>query len=209
MASFSNDAIQNLSTHYAGCRDNNNRTDNSTIINRVDDNNNENENFILEEEESDDMMSKASFTIDDDDKIMTADGASVVHCDEGYNSTSYDGVDKAKDATKYTVRRNTASANSFQMMMEQKTLVAVKSKCVQIDFSHLSNSGSGDLFVKSFEESIAELFSSSFVKSGAANYIDEINNNSAGILMTSSGYCSYYNSNGYCSSSLERQATAA
>merc|ERR1712232_22676 len=151
-----------------------------------------NENFILEEEESDDMMSKASFTIDDDDKLMTADGASIVHCDEDDDGTSYDGVVKAKDATQYTVRRNTTSANSFQMMMEEKTAVAVKSKCVQIDFSHLSNSGSGDLFVKPFEESFAELFSSSFAN-----------------LMTSSGYCPYYNSNGHHSSSLERQATAA
>merc|ERR1712232_600998 len=209
MASFSNDTIQNLSTYYAGGHNENNSNDSSNIINHVDDNNNDNENFILEEEESVDMMSVASFTIDDDDKVTTTDGASVVHCDEDNNGTSHDDGVKANDETHDTVQRNTTSDNSFQMMMKEKTLLAVKSKYLQIDFSRLSNSGSGDLFVKSFEESIAELFSSSFAKSSAANYIDELNNSSAGILMASSGYCSFYNNNSNLTSSLDSQALAA
>merc|ERR1712029_391636 len=77
------------------------------------------------------------------------------------------------------------------------SMATVKSKCLQIDFSRLSSSGSGDLFLE--EGSIADLFSSSFTKCGSmhCNIIEELNNSSAaGILMTSSGYCSYHSVSG-------------
>jgi len=191
MKSFSKDAMKDLSAHYHSQDRTNTKT--SPIINRVDDDSiNGNGNFILEKEDESDemMMSTASFTMDYEDKITMK----TVY-------TSHNDVDGMTDTNTAQVKTDTTklSSNSMHVTKKEKSLAAtaVKSKCLQIDFSRLSSSGSGDLFLE--EGSIADLFSSSFTKCGSmhCNIIEELNNSSAaGILMTSSGYCSYHSVSG-------------
>jgi hypothetical protein len=117
-------------------------------------------------EESDEMMSMASFSTNDTidlsahsgggtkssraDTIMNrmddVNGTTILEEDSFSNDDSCNGdsgdADRANDMTK-----NEDEKKIVQAIVTKEKIV--ESKCIQIDFSHLSKSGTGDLFLGS------------------------------------------------------------